>query len=71
MKIKKGQKLKIKHRRIGTFYAIAKEDFDTKREQSYPVVAAESPVEGIVNVWISGDEIPCLSRLVESIEVVS
>jgi len=65
MLIKKGQKLLIKHKRTGTFYALAMRDFDTKNESFWPVTACEQ-VHGLNTYWVPGEEIPCRQSLVLS-----
>jgi len=69
MKIKKGQMLLVTHSRKGTFKGIAQEDFDTKKEECYPVCVVESYVQGISMGWVEGEEIPCRASLC-SVEVV-
>lgn len=58
MKIKKGQKIEIRHIRKGCFYAVALEDFDTKKCSHYPIATLEF-VRGYCSVWHRGDKIPC------------
>ena len=69
MKIKKGEKLIIKHSRKGKFNAIACEDFDTKTAEFYPVIVEADYVEGMVNTWVNGEKIPCKAKFVSSIEL--
>ena len=62
MKIKSGSLLEINHERKGRFLAIACADFDTDKEEFYPVAIAEQQTEGViglVNEWLPGEEIPC------------
>lgn len=61
MFIKKGTKLKVVHNRKGTFTGIALEDFDSEKEEWYPIATVEfvGSVNGEFDGWKSGDEIPC------------
>ena len=72
MIIKKGQLLKIGHRRKGTFIAVALRDFEIGEETWFPVALAEGRVKGISTGlgtdWVAGDEIPCRASLVSYIE---
>ena len=64
MLIKKGTKVKVEHARKGKFIAIAKKNFDTDKEQFYPVVLAEGEaVEGRNDYWEQGEVIPCNKNL--------
>lgn len=66
MKIKKGTLLKVNHSRKGTFEGIAIKDFDTTKEEFYPIALAQkNPIKGIsINMeWIEGEEIPCRNSL--------
>ncbi len=64
MRIKKGQKLQIKHNRSGKFKVIAEKNFDTETEEFYPVVLAKGQyVEGMASDWEEGDAIPCRRSL--------
>jgi len=64
MKIKKGTHLEINHSRKGKFKAIATKDFDTEKDDIYPVaVAQEGRVDGLVKQWLKGEEIPCKAHL--------
>ena len=58
MIIKKGTNLIVKDRRKGTFKGIAKEDFDTEKDEFYPVITKQC-VYGMANDWEAGEEIPC------------
>lgn len=64
MLIKKDQEFTVRHRRKGTFRAKAVRDFDTEKEEFYPVVTCEY-VGGCVNDWIPGEQIPCRKCLCE------
>lgn len=68
MEIKKGQKLNIVHARKGVFKAVALQNFDTEKEEWYPVATLEY-VEGMANVWFPGESISCRSTLCRKIEV--
>lgn len=64
MLIKKGTKVKVEHARKGKFIAIAKKDFNTDKEQFYPLVLVEGEtVEGRSDYWEQGEVIPCNSNL--------
>jgi len=58
MIIKKGTKLRVEHQRKGQFYGEAYEDFDTEKDEWYPIQAAEY-VEGESSYWEPGEKIPC------------
>lgn len=68
MEIKKGQKLNIVHARKGVFKAVALQDFDTEKEEWYPVATFEY-VEGMANDWLPGETISCRNTLCRKIEV--
>jgi len=69
MKIKKGTKLTIKHLRKGVFNVIAKRDFDTKKDEFYPVKLDTNRVEGLNTYWERAEEIPCRRILCEIVEI--
>lgn len=71
MKITKGQKLIIKHDRKGKFNAVAKKDFDTEKEEWYPVVVGVDFVEGMASNWIEGEDISCRASFVSDIKTVN
>ena len=58
MIIKKGQTFIVKDRRKGTFEGTAIEDFDTEKDEFYPVKTLEF-VGGMANEWKPGERIPC------------
>lgn len=62
MIIKKGTGVTVRHYRFGTFYGVAKRDFDTETEEFYPIVAAQ-PVIGMGTTWLPGEEVPCRDSL--------
>lgn len=64
MIIKAGQYLIVKHKRKGTFYGIAIEDFETPDEW-YPIAVMEENVKGLNRNWILGDTISCKAELCE------
>jgi len=71
MEIKKDTPLKVIDYRSGTWTGIALEDFDTDKDEWYPVaVAQENPVKGLNTVWEKGDKMPCRRGLCK-IEVIS
>lgn len=58
MIIKAGTKIFIKDRRKGNFHGIAEKDFDTEKDEFYPIITSEF-VEGMANDWEAGERIPC------------
>ena len=71
MKIKKGTSLKISHTRKGQFYGIAYEDFDTTKEEFYPIKVAQiKAIQGANTEWNVLDKIPCRGKFckIEKIE---
>ena len=72
MKIKIGTLLKIKHNRKGTFMGMAYKDFDSEKEEFYPIRVAiknENIIKGLNNDWNIDEEIPCRASLCE-IEII-
>jgi hypothetical protein len=70
MKIKKGTKVFVNHSRKSSFHGIAKEDFDTEKDEWYPIIALEETESNVTNrVWVQGQETPCRRGLCK-IEVV-
>lgn len=64
MEIKKGQLLEVSHQRKGAFKGIAMQDFDTEKDEFYPVaVAQKKMVKGMVNAWEEGQRVPCRNCL--------
>lgn len=61
MKIKKGEILKITHNRKGTFLAKADRDFDTEKEEFYPVIVLDE-VKGLASIWKKGEYVACRSN---------
>jgi len=61
MKVKKGTKLLINHTRKGRFIAIATKNFDTIKDEFYPIVVApeNDEVQGEASAWLPGEKIPC------------
>ena len=62
MIIKKDTVIQVKSSRKGNYKAIVLKDFDTEKDEWYPVALAEA--KAIVgmnrnNLWIAGDEVPC------------
>jgi hypothetical protein len=71
MEIKKGTLLNVKHSRKGRFLGIAREDFDTDKEEWYPInVAGGNKANGVSEFWNAGDEIPCRKDFTK-VEVIS
>lgn len=72
MKIKKDTLLYIKHSRSGNWKGIATRDFDTDKEEFYPIaLAQEEAVFGLNTTWEKGDNMPCRNSLckVEILEI--
>ena len=65
MEIKKGQKVIVRHNRSGTWNGIAKEDFDTNKDEWYPISLDQEFVEGLNTVWHKGDNMPARRGLCE------
>lgn len=58
MRIKKGQLLRVSHRRRGEYIAKAKKDFNTIKSIMYPLeLAQKKPVHGMSSIWEEGDDI--------------
>ena len=71
MKIKKGTLLQVNHSRSGNWKGIATKDFDTEKEEFYPIaLAQEKEVHGLNTIWEKGDNMPCRNTLckIEAIE---
>lgn len=61
MFIKKGTIVEVNHSRSGRWVGIATKDFDTEKDEWYPLsLAQEKPVNGISTIakWVEGDEMP-------------
>ena len=70
MIVNKGQLIKVTHVRKGVFEAVAAKDFDTEKEEWYPVVVVfGETIEGLSRAWEYGTRIPCRRSLCK-IEVV-
>ena len=63
MKIKKGTLLQISHTRRGTFKGEANRDFDTEKDEWYPIILIDDIVWGLNTSWKKGEEIPCRRNL--------
>lgn len=63
MKIKKGEKILVHHNRKGTFNAIAKNSFDTEKDEWFDVILDQDNLEGQVNSWFEGEHVPCRAEL--------
>jgi len=61
VEIKKGQIVEVRHTRKGTFTGKATRDFDTEKEEWYPIAVYHDFVKGMAmfTAWGNGDEIPC------------
>ena len=70
MLVKQGQLIKVTHTRKGTFEVVAAKDFDTEKEEWYPVaIAYGETIEGLSRAWEYGTRIPCRRSLCK-IEVI-
>ena len=69
MKIKKGQKMIVKHDRKGKMHVTASKDFDTAEVSDYPVVATER-IDGFNSFWLPGESVPCRASLISNIELI-
>lgn len=68
MEIKKNSIVWVNHSRKGKFIAKAIQDFNTEKDEWYPLKLVTAKVEGLNTTWIEGEEIPCRANLVISIE---
>lgn len=59
MKIKKGTKLIVQHKRQGEFRGKAIKDFDTDKEEFYPIELDQEILCGMSDDWLKGDIVPC------------
>lgn len=57
MDIVKGTKVTVNDARKGTYKGIAKENFNTEKDEWYSIVA-EEPVGGLNKVWEAGEDVP-------------
>lgn len=62
MKIKSGTKVRVTHKRKGTFTGYATEDFDTEATEFYPIKTAQF-VSGMANDWEEGEIVSCRNTL--------
>lgn len=63
MDIKKGTKLKIYHKRHGVFLGIAERDFNTEKDEFYPITLDQEDLYGANTHWqihIGKNGIVCL-----------
>ena len=64
MRIKKGTLLEVTHCRSGKWLGIATRDFDTDKEEFYPLALAQKyTVKGLNTVWEEGENMPCRNCL--------
>jgi len=65
MEIKKGTILNVKDSRSGNWKGIATKDFDTVKDEWYPIALAEGTVDGISTIakWEAGDDMPARNGL--------
>lgn len=54
MDIKKGTKLKIYHKRHGVFLGIAERDFNTEKDEFYPITLDQEDLYGANTHWQNG-----------------
>jgi len=69
MKIKKGQLVLVKHSRSGNWKGVAEEDFDTEKDEWYPLNLAQESSEGLTTSWVKGESMPARRGLCE-VEVI-
>lgn len=75
MKIKKDTMLEVNHSRSGRWIGIATEDFDTEKDEWYPLVLAqETTVHGLNTSWEKGEKVParrglCTVKIIEDFEI--
>lgn len=62
MIITKGTKVTVNHKRKGRFEGVVTKDFDPDTCEFYPIATLEY-VNGEVNEWAVGEEIPCRNTL--------
>lgn len=70
MKIIKGTILKVYHKRKGVFCGKAKRDFDTDKEEFYPIILDEPYLAGMNTEYFKGDDVECRDCLCK-VEVIS
>jgi len=59
MKIKKGTKLNVNHSRSGKWKGVATKDFDTEKDEWYPIALdQEEIVHGLNTSWEKGANMP-------------
>lgn len=58
MIIKKGTKVRVSHQRHGVFEGVATRDFDTDKDEFYPI-ATYQIVFGVITTWYPGEIVPC------------
>lgn len=64
MKVKKGTLLQVNHSRSGKWKAKAYKDFDTEKDEWYPLVLVEGEVaQDLTQVWINGQKPPARKGL--------
>jgi len=63
MDIKKGTILEVNHSRSGKWIGIATEDFNTEKEEWYPIDLHQETVHGMARSWFKGDSMPCRASL--------
>lgn len=72
MDIKKETKLKIYHKRHGVFLGIAERDFNTEKDEFYPITLDQEDLYGANTHCQKWDSVPCRNTLckIEIIEEV-
>lgn len=71
MKIKKGTLVFVNHSRSGKWHGIATKDFDTVKDEWYPLASAEKrSIDGLNTQWFEGEDVPARRGLCK-IEVVT
>lgn len=64
MILKKNEIVNVEHKRLGCFTGIVAKDFDTDKEEFYPInLEQDEPVYGTTQTFIKGDSMPCRNIL--------
>ncbi|HAO61577.1 MAG TPA: hypothetical protein DCQ90_06575 [Erysipelotrichaceae bacterium] len=70
MKITKGTMLKVCDNRSGKFIAVASQDFDSEKDEWYPLVVETEIVFGESKDWYKGEKIPSRRGMCEVTPVI-
>lgn len=58
----KGDRVLVQDSRKGKFKGIVAEDFNS-HDEWYPIILDQDCLNGLTNIWIKGDRIPCRKGL--------